>query len=175
MLREQGLAWDRLADFLQLRAELCELEIRFSRLGCAGLFRSLDRAGHLRHALGGITSASIEEATQTPPARGRAGVRGRLIRELNGIGRYGADWDAVWDFAGRRIDLSDPWAEGTPAWTPAPRRESAFDFEMLQLPLEDVHRAYDRGEYDRAWSLLAAQRSWRHRAMRATLACPPST
>src|SRR4030095_1625063 len=70
-LREHGLAWDRLPALLQLRTALCELEIRFTRVGPEGLFNVRDRGGHLRHALPEITPASIEEATRTPPARGR--------------------------------------------------------------------------------------------------------
>jgi len=148
-LRERGLSWDDVENVLQLRAELCELETRFSQLGPKGIFNALDAAGHLRHALPEITPAGIEAAITEPPARGRAGVRGRLIMQFRGQARYAADWSCICDSTGRRIDLSDPHVNGAPDWTPSPNEWIAsvnlFDRELSAL---ECHSR--RGEFDLA-------------------------
>ena len=154
-LRELGLSWDHIENVLQLRAELCELEVRFSRLGPKGLFNALDQAGHLRHALPEITRESIEAGAETPPARGRAGVRGRLIRKLHGQGRYMADWSGVSDLAGRVINLSDPFLNETPDWEASPRG-TLPRFDPASQLLAEVDRHYNRGEYQAAWDDLQA-------------------
>jgi proteasome accessory factor A len=100
--------------FLAVRPELFELDARVGELGEAGLFASLDGAGVLGHRVEGIRD--VEQATEQPPAVGRALVRGRLVRELAGAqGRYTCDWEHVWDGEEDRwIDLGDPFAtDGT--------------------------------------------------------------
>ena len=165
-LQELGLSWDRVENVLQLRAELCELEVRFSRLGPMGVFNALDQAGHLRHALPEVTRESIEAATKTPPARGRAGVRGRLIQQLHGQGRCTADWSGVSDLAGRLINLSDPFINEAPGWEPSPQ-ETLSDLDPARQLLAEVDRRYNRGEYEAAWNDLQALRQLRHRLQRA--------
>ncbi|MEY2409048.1 MAG: proteasome accessory factor [Verrucomicrobiota bacterium] len=165
---ELGLAWEEVDNVLQLRAELCELEVRFSRLGPKGIFHALDRAGFLQHAVPEVTLASIEEATETPPARGRAGVRGALIRKLQGHGRYTADWSGVSDLAGRWINLSDPFPAGTPDWQPSFGEDTAGLHPARQL-LERIERQYDSGEYEAAWSALNTLRQIRRQLPRPVM------
>ena len=160
--RELALSWEQVGDVLQLRSELCELEMRFSRLGPKGLFNALDQAGHLNHGLPALSGQSIEAATGTPPARGRAGVRGRLIRELQGQGHFAADWSCVSDAAGRLIDLSDPFIEQTPAWVPSLRGDRS-GIDVAARLLAEVDRHYNRGDYEAAWNELQPLRQMRSR------------
>ncbi len=102
-----------------------------------------------------ITRESIEAGTETPPARGRAGVRGRLIRKLHGQGRYMADWSGVSDLAGRVINLSDPFLNETPDWEASPRG-ALPRFDPASQLLAEVDRHYNRGEYQAAWDDLQA-------------------
>jgi len=160
--RELGLSWEDAPEVLQLRAELCELEMRFSRLGPKGLFNALDHGAHLDHTLPNISDSSIERAIDAPPARGRAGVRGRLIREYHGQGRCSADWAGVSDLAGRHIDLSDPFIEQVPEWGSA----SGVDASRIDVAgriLAEVDRCYNRGDYELAWSALQPLRQMRLR------------
>jgi hypothetical protein len=108
-LERQKLSIDDLDRVLALRRELFEIDTRFSQVGDAGLFHSLDHAGVLSHHKRGV--ARIAEATRYAPAEGRAHLRGRMIRQLTGAnGRYIADWSAIWDMNGsRRLDLSQPF------------------------------------------------------------------
>jgi hypothetical protein len=121
-----GLDWGGLDDFLALRGELLELDVRWGLLGPAGLFQSLDAAGVLDHRVSGVDG--IETAAALPPAAGRARVRGDAIRRLSAEKhRYSAGWDGIWDHEmPRRIDLSDPFCEAEawsqPATPPFPGR-----------------------------------------------------
>ncbi len=108
-MHEKGLTWDGVRSFLMLRQELCELDMRFGQLG-TGIFAMLDREGVLAHRLSGIEN--IELAVTTPPADGRARLRGAWVQRLAGErARYVCDWQGVWDRReGRVLDLSDPFA-----------------------------------------------------------------
>ena len=120
----EGFTPDQIRFYRQVRTELAELEIRFAQLGPGGVFRELDAQGLLSHRLEGeLSEASVCDAMQTAPARGRAGVRGRLIRELAGQ-RLSCvcEWDGIHDRAGRFLDLSDPLRDEPPTWQ-APRLE----------------------------------------------------
>jgi proteasome accessory factor A len=116
VLDAAGLDWDGLDDFLTLRGELLELDVRWGLLGAMGLFESLDAAGVLDHRVPGVDG--IEAAIDQPPAMGRARPRGLAIGRLSpDKHRYSAGWDGIWDHeTPRRIDLSDPFCE-TDAWT----------------------------------------------------------
>lgn len=109
-LRRHGLQWDALRTFIALRQELFEIDARFGQLGEAGIFANLDGASALTHRVPGIDN--IEYAMEHPPAIGRAGLRGRYVRELSGGGkRYECDWYGIWDHHKHLVlDLSDPFA-----------------------------------------------------------------
>jgi len=109
-LRAHGLRWDDLRTFIHLRQELFEIDTRFGQLGDAGIFAHLDSAGVLAHRVAGIDN--IEHAMEHPPTIGRAGLRGRYVRELGGSGkRYECDWYGIWDHHKHLVlDLSDPFA-----------------------------------------------------------------
>ena len=108
-IRENGLRWDGLQDFLRLRQEMFEIDTRFGELGERSLFQALDRAGTLGHRMDGVED--IENAVCHPPPTGRARVRGEMIRRLAGRnGGYRCSWNLICDGAGRPVlDLSDPF------------------------------------------------------------------
>jgi hypothetical protein len=109
-LREHGLGWDGLRPFIDLRKELLEIDTRFGQLGERGIFATLDRAGVLTHRAPGVVD--VETAIVTPPAGGRARLRGEAIRQLARRGtRATADWQGVHDLDGKRtLDLRNPFA-----------------------------------------------------------------
>jgi hypothetical protein len=111
------LHWDSLRAFIALRQELFEVDTRFAQLGAAGIFTGLDNAGVLTHRVDGVDD--IEHAMEHPPTLGRAGVRGRCVRELSATGtRYECDWYGIWDHqAQRMLDLRDPFA-ASGQWQP---------------------------------------------------------
>lgn len=105
-LREAGFDWDGLDRFLALRQRLFELDARFGQLG-GGIFERLDARGLLRHRVDGVGDGAA--AVERPPAEGRAGVRGRFVREHAGDLGFNVDWHEIVDTRnGCRLDLSDP-------------------------------------------------------------------
>lgn len=109
-LAELGLDWRDLRKFLDLRHQLCEIDMRFGELGDAGIFERLDRAGLLDHDAPGV--GDVAAAMDVPPARGRARLRGEAIRAIGRRSGARADWHGVWDKRRKRmLDLSDPFAE----------------------------------------------------------------
>jgi len=116
---------EELRSFLDLRAELFELDTRFGELGSGGIFFALDEAGVLDHRLQGL--GNVEEAMQQPPARGRAHERGQaVLRHCGEPERYTAAWQAIADHQLQRsFDLSDPFGRN-PSWVDwtAARRQS---------------------------------------------------
>jgi hypothetical protein len=100
------------------------LDLRFSQLGPAGLFESLDAAGLLDHRQPGV--GPIEPAMTLPPDGGRAHLRGAVIRRHAASSRYVADWLVVRDDAsGLALDLRDPFVTEE-RWRPFP--------ELADLP-----------------------------------------
>lgn len=111
LLARHGMDWKRFPDFLALRRELHEIDVRFGQLGEEGLFAQLDAAGVLRHRVEGV--GDVEQAMDAPPAGGRAEVRGRWVRQLAATATEAVvcDWAGIWDQRQRRtIDLRDPFA-----------------------------------------------------------------
>jgi len=96
--------------YQRLQHELFELDMRYGQLGKGGLFTALQRAGALRPPL--VLEAAVTRAIDSPPAVGRAAIRGRAIRKLHKQGvAANCDWTGVWDHARNRgIDLIDPLA-----------------------------------------------------------------
>jgi len=112
----------RLRDFMRLRQELFEIDVRFGQLGAGGIFGALDRAGRLAHAIDGVGDGEVDRAMSRPPDRGRARLRGEAITRLAGyVDRYGCDWTGIWSpRTGRWLDLSDPFQERA-NWSAVPQ------------------------------------------------------
>ena len=112
LLRKRGVWWDELRQMLALRAEFLAIDMRFGQLGARGIFTMLDEAGVLNHRVKGIDN--IEHAMRNPPSKGRAKVRGAVVRRL--AGDLGGRWYCCWDRIcsqrhGRSLDLSNPFTE----------------------------------------------------------------
>jgi proteasome accessory factor A len=153
-----GLDPNRLAGFLKLRAELCELEIRFSELGAKGLFNQLDARGLLAHRLPQVTEQSIQQAVHNPPAMGRARLRGRLVRQLaSQPERYLCDWQSIFDLQEtRKIDLSNPGTEQAD-WAPCDRSEMPnADLAGFDRVYSRADAAFRQGDYNLAAALLSS-------------------
>ena len=112
----------RLRDFMRLRQELFEIDVRFGEVGTRGLFSTLARAGRLAHAIDGVGDREIDRGVSHPPDRGRARLRGDAITRLAGrVDQYGCDWTGIWSpGTGRWLDLSDPFQEDAD-WSPMPQ------------------------------------------------------
>jgi hypothetical protein len=115
-LRRNGLAWDELRQVLASRAEFFEIDTRFGQLGTRGIFSMLDENGALDHRVSGIDN--IGHAMRNPPSKGRAKIRGAVVKRLAGDleGNWFCCWDHIFSRTHRRaLDLSDPFLE-TEAW-----------------------------------------------------------
>jgi hypothetical protein len=134
-LGDVGLRWDDLSRFISLRRELFETDMRFSQLGRKSVFAVLDTAGLLSHRL--RTHGEIRAAIANPPSRGRAQLRGELVRRYTGRkSRYRCDWRGVYDYRRKRVvDLSNPF-ETKERWRDFSREETeslwGFDLRNLQ-------------------------------------------
>jgi hypothetical protein len=125
------------AKFLALRAELLEIDVRYSQLGARGVFEQLQQAGALEDDLLLPGSCSVGDAIENPPQGTRAYPRGVAVRELAGNSRqYRCDWDGIWDRqTGRHLDLCQPcrtdvqWTEGRPSAC----REGLAEFDELDV------------------------------------------
>jgi hypothetical protein len=151
-LHANGLSWDGLKPFVELRRELFEIDTRFGQLGERGVFTALERAGVLEHQVAGVDR--IEEAILNPPAVGRAKIRGECIRRFSQEkDRYVCTWDCIKDTASARtLDLSEPFATDE-KW----RQAQAIDEESLSLRLR------------RLMEEASAARRFRNAARRARL------
>jgi len=118
-MKQNGLEWDSLKRFLLMRDELFEADFRFSQIGEASIFASLDRSGLLDHRLPGADR--VEEALAKPPKAGRAHLRGQVISRLAPkASGCRCDWSAILDpDSGNMLDLSDPFEEEE-HWVPSP-------------------------------------------------------
>jgi len=79
-LRKRNLSWEGLRPFLELRQELFEIETRFGQLGERGVFTAMDREDVLDHRMPGVRP--VENAVVSPPAIGRARLRGDSVRRF---------------------------------------------------------------------------------------------
>lgn len=134
-LREARLGWDELRPLVDLRKELCELDVRYARVGRDGLYETLARSGALEDGVDGI--GDVAAAMEAPPARGRARLRGEAIRALAGRAKCCADWHFVRDDAGRVLDLGDPLAEHA-EWRAAGRTKDLDPIDDADLDLDRV-------------------------------------
>jgi len=117
-MKQKGLQWDSLKAYLRMREELFEADFRFSRIGKASIFGSLDRRGLLDHRVPG--AGRLEEALEQPPEGGRAPLRGQVISRLAGTSPgCCCDWSMILDRdSGNILDLSDPF-EKEEHWMPS--------------------------------------------------------
>ncbi len=134
-VRSRGLSWDGLEPFLNLRAELFELDMRFSELGAHGLFRLMDEASELDHRVEDI--GDLDRLRTDPPADSRAAVRGRLIRRLSREpSRYQCNWNGIWDIQQNRVaDFREPF-QSEETWRDAGDRMNA-QLLFRGFPLSD--------------------------------------
>lgn len=148
-LRAHGLTWDLLNDFLMLRQELFEIDMKFGQLGDQSIFTALDLGGALSHHMPGVDR--IEDAVTAPPFNGRARLRGEIIHRLSGNnGRYLCDWQAIWDQVEHRVlDLSDPFSteERWRNLSPANQQTLLFELFRRRFPSSRV-RSMDRPNED---------------------------
>src|SRR5262249_53612711 len=79
---------------VRFAARLWALDVQYPELG--GLYDRLHDAGRMKDVI--LTPAEVDEASRTPPAGGRAALRGAWIREHHGDGWRG-DWQYVWEAA----------------------------------------------------------------------------
>jgi len=131
-VRQEGRSWERFLDFLRLRNELYEMDVKFGMLDRErSIFANLDQAGILRHRVAGM--GDVEDAMTNPPVRGRARLRGLAVRELaQGAPQDGeagqCDWQVVYDPNGKRVlDLKDPFDEQV-SWKESPEPSGPEDF-----------------------------------------------
>jgi hypothetical protein len=75
-----GLSVEQVADSMRLRAELCELDVKFGILGADGIATKLSSAGLVQYDP--PRTIELERATREPPAVSRAAARGELVRKL---------------------------------------------------------------------------------------------
>jgi hypothetical protein len=110
ILTAEGLKWEGLQSFLNLRHELFEIDTRFAQLGGYGIFSMLDQGNMLRHHVPGVDR--LTQATQHPPSVGRAKIRGACIHQFaNNPRQYTCGWTAILDRKNnRRLNLEDPLA-----------------------------------------------------------------
>ena len=141
ILDSHGLQWEQLDDFLALRYELCELDMRFGELGQNGIFESLDSAGVLDHEL--VDADSCRRAQTEPPSAGRARIRGEAVSRLSSREAevpYLCSWTAITG-AGEILDLGDPFAQSE-TWRKRPAKRcvtagdghTGVDWEDLEIP-----------------------------------------
>jgi proteasome accessory factor A len=106
--RSQGLGRQDMKRFLELRKDLCELDMRFDMVP-GGISEALEPqiAGRVPE----ITEDRIRHSMTWPPQDTRAAIRGRYIRRLStDRDRYAASWAAIRDLRKRlRLDLSHPF------------------------------------------------------------------
>lgn len=146
-MHEHGLCWDQVRPVLDLRDELCEIDMRFGQIFPAGIFDALEPM--LEHRLPGIDQ--IDEAKSTPPQGTRARLRGDTVRKRAGKPGYHADWCSIQDARGRVLDLSDPFTRSA-QWSKEERRDRTVD--RLQLVLDRVYCEYEKGGFEKAYRII---------------------
>jgi hypothetical protein len=105
--RQNGLGRKDVKRFLELRKDLCELDMRFDMIP-GGISDALPQTvGRVPE----ITEQRIRHAMTWPPPDTRAAIRGRYIRRLSPEReRYLASWAAIRDLRkGLYLDLSHPF------------------------------------------------------------------
>jgi len=107
-------------EVLRLRSQLCEAEIKFSRVGGDGLFDTMDRGGQLDHRVPELTDASVGEVMHFHPGPGRARLRSLFVRKYGQDRRCSCDWSTLLRNGRDCFDLSNPFQERLPRPGPVP-------------------------------------------------------
>ena len=136
-MQRRGLSWDRLDAFLDLRAELQEIDTRWTQLGAKGIFSRIEATcPTLDHRVPGLDR--IEDATRYPPGDTRAAARGAAVTEFSNKaqGAFGCSWEYVWDHEQRRIlNMADDPFTATAQWKSATEDQELS--RLFDLPIED--------------------------------------
>jgi len=154
LVRAKGLSWDGIGDFIRLRQELFECDVRFSQLGGQGIFAALDRAGVLDHHFEGVDN--IEHAVEYPPAIGRAKIRGDVIRRVQpSRDAFEGSWEFIKNLADHTVlDLTNPF-ETEERWNPASRPASRpTAAEPVDAPLDVAEPEVRGSTYHRRGAAL---------------------
>ena len=110
-LHDKRKEWAWLRNFLELREQLFEIDVRFGQLGERGIYEHLARDQRRFARL--ATDEAIERATREPPAIGRAHLRGKLVQQLHAAGTaatHWCGWTGVWNLnSGASVDMRDPF------------------------------------------------------------------
>ena len=146
-LRRRHLSWDQLEAFLSLRAELQEIDTRWTQLGPKGIFRHIEasRPSALDHAVPGVDH--IEDAAVHPPRDTRAAIRGAQVKELAAKkrGTFGCSWEYILDYErGRMLNMADDPFATTAQWEDT--RESDELGRLLDMSIDDhvLHLHFQR-------------------------------
>jgi hypothetical protein len=135
-LESHGQSWDQLDDFLALRVELFEIDMRYGQLGPVGLFNALDQAGVLKHEVIGVET--IRHAIDNPPPRGRAKRRGEAVRRLASTPEgYACNWEKIIDHRQARImRMHDPFVSSGECWETLndPEETDSLFFDYSRSP-----------------------------------------
>ena len=150
-LRSEGRSIESLCEFLSLRNQLREMDVRFSQLVPEGIFAKLEVAGAVHHSMEGVTEQSIQAAMVKSPPGTRARLRGDTIRKQQGKTDYHADWSRIHDDRGRVLDLSDPFARSA-KWNKNRLRNTRIDW--LAPALTRVYELYEQGDFENAYRIL---------------------
>jgi len=147
VVRKRRLSWGQLDAFLHLRAELQEIDTRWSQLGPKGIFNRIEAncPSALGHVVPGVDR--MEDAMISPPRDTRAAVRGAQVKEFSGRqqGSIHCSWEHICDL-GRHLVLNmadDPFAT-TARWESA--AEDSESGRLLDTSIEDdtVTRHFER-------------------------------
>jgi proteasome accessory factor A len=141
-LRMRGLRWDQAAEILALRAQLCEIDLRYAQISPSGLYAELEP--HLRHRL--LGESEVNEARVQAPNGTRAKFRGEQVRSHAGQRGCAAEWQGVWDDKGMFMDLGDPLVQD-PQWKPVPVERTA-----RPSPVTEAALLYEQGDYPAAYA-----------------------
>lgn len=116
VLGEWMLSPKDLGRFLELRESLFEADTRYGLVDGRGIHEQLALRGVLGDEVEGV--GDVAAAVETPPAGGRARIRGEAVRRLSPRRKdYLCDWHAVVRFDADRLrideilDLTDPFAD----------------------------------------------------------------
>ena len=134
--------------FLNLRLQLCEAEIRFSRLGGDGLFETMDQAGQLDHGLPELTPESVNKATRVHEGPGRARLRSLFVRKHGRSRGCACDWSLLMRPNGDCMDISDPFCERFPRAKASAQAALFHRGQLLPQLMNHLWSAFSRGQYN---------------------------